>query len=71
MDTSMANKGLTEDKLRAIIQRYHDEDIPLDAFTFDLDWMFWAHEPTYPYSQFKWNLTKFPGMKATLRMKRS
>jgi alpha-glucosidase (family GH31 glycosyl hydrolase) len=59
------DKGLTEDKLRAIIQRYHDEDIPLDAFTFDLDWMYWAGADI-PYSQFKWNLTKFPGMAASV-----
>ncbi|MBZ9600299.1 TIM-barrel domain-containing protein [Phyllobacterium chamaecytisi] len=59
------DKGLNEAKLRKIISRYRSEGIPIDAFTFDLDWMYWARGDI-PYSQFTWNLEKFPGMAANV-----
>ena len=51
--------GLNETKLRDIISRYRSENIPIDAFTFDLDWMNWARAGI-PNSQFTWNSEKFP-----------
>lgn len=61
-------QGMTEEKFRGIINRYRSENIPIDAFTFDLDWMYWggttSSEIKIPDSQFQWNTERFPGMKA-------
>ncbi len=59
--------GMTEAKFREIIQRYRKNKIPIDAFTFDLDWMFWGgangNGVKIPGAQFTWNTERFPGMK--------
>ncbi len=61
-------QGMTEEKFRSIIKQYREYSIPIDAFTFDLDWMFWggttSSEIKIPDSQFQWNTERFPGMKA-------
>ncbi len=58
--------GLTEEKLRKIITDYRDKKIPIDGFTFDLDWMYWGGTKIdgtkVPNSQFTWNLERFPNM---------
>lgn len=60
------DNGLTEAKLRTTIARYRAENVPLDAFTFDLDWMYWGGTngtgTAQPDGQFRWNIEKFPGM---------
>ncbi|WP_457302509.1 glycoside hydrolase family 31 protein, partial [Phyllobacterium sp. P5_D12] len=59
--------GMTEEKFRDIIGQYRENNIPIDAFTFDLDWMFWggaySNARKVSDSQFKWNIERFPGMK--------
>lgn len=66
-----ALSGLTETKLRNAITEYRTRQIPIDGFTFDLDWMYWGgadiDRAQIPSSQFQWNLDRFPGMSTTAR----
>ncbi|TXR48078.1 TIM-barrel domain-containing protein [Phyllobacterium endophyticum] len=59
-------QGMTEPKFRNIIKGYRERNIPIDAFTFDLDWTYWGGMDSsgtkVPNAQFQWNTERFPGM---------